>query len=299
MRFFRRVCENKRGLPLVITKAKFQKEDVLIEALPYIQQFEHKTFVIKYGGAVMQDEELKAMVAQDVTLLRKIGINVVVVHGGGKEITSFSDKLNIKTKFINGQRYTDEETRDVVQMVLVGLINKDIVRRININGGRAVGVSGIDAELVKVRKYDNEDLGFVGEVTDVNSSFVKNLLKDGYLPVIAPIGVDENGTVYNVNADIAAGSIAGAIDALKLVYMTDIEGVKINGEFVSHLTQTEVENYIKRGIINGGMIPKVKSALDALESGVQKVHIIDGRIPHALLLEIFTNDGIGTEIVSK
>ncbi|MBU2584053.1 MAG: acetylglutamate kinase [Bacteroidetes bacterium] len=239
------------------------------------------------------------MVAQDVTLLRKIGINVVVVHGGGKEITSFSDKLNIKTKFINGQRYTDEETRDVVQMVLVGLINKDIVRRININGGRAVGVSGIDAELVKVRKYDNEDLGFVGEVTDVNSSFVKNLLKDGYLPVIAPIGVDENGTVYNVNADIAAGSIAGAIDALKLVYMTDIEGVKINGEFVSHLTQTEVENYIKRGIINGGMIPKVKSALDALESGVQKVHIIDGRIPHALLLEIFTNDGIGTEIVSK
>jgi acetylglutamate kinase len=282
----------------MITSEKFRKEDVLIESLPYIQQFEHKTFVIKYGGAVMQDEELKAMVAQDVTLLRKIGINIVVVHGGGKEITSYSDKLNIETKFVNGQRYTDAQTRDVVQMVLVGLINKDFVRRININGGRAVGISGIDAELIKVNKYKYEDLGFVGEVANVNSSFIKNILNHGYLPVIAPIGVDENGTIYNVNADIAAGSIAGAIDASKLVYMTDTQGVKINSNFVSHLTRSEVENYIKNGTINGGMIPKVKSALDALEAGVQKIHIIDGRTPHALLLEIFTKEGIGTEIVS-
>jgi acetylglutamate kinase len=281
-----------------LTEATFRKEDVLIEALPYIQQFEHKTFVIKYGGAVMQDEELKSMVAQDVTLLRKIGIEVVVVHGGGKEITSLADKLDIETKFVNGQRYTDENMRDVVQMVLAGSINKDIVRRINTHGGRAVGVSGIDANLVKVKRY-NDELGLVGEVTEVNASFIRNLLSDGYLPVIAPIGVDDAGTVYNVNADIAAGPIAASLDAAKLVYLTDIEGVKANGSLVSHLTQTEAQKMISSGIISGGMIPKVDSALSALESGVQKVHIIDGRVPHALLLEIFTKEGIGTEIVSE
>ena len=281
-----------------MTEAAFRKEDVLIEALPYIQQFEHKTFVIKYGGAVMQDEELKSMVAQDVTLLRKIGIEVVVVHGGGKEITSLAEKLAIETKFVNGQRYTDENMRDVVQMVLAGSINKDIVRRINVHGGRAVGVSGIDANLVKVKKL-NEELGLVGEVTEVNSSFIRNLLNDGYLPVIAPIGVDNDGTIYNVNADIAAGPIAASLDAAKLVYLTDIEGVRANGSLVSHLTQPEAKKMISTGIISGGMIPKVDSALSALESGVQKVHIIDGRVPHALLLEIFTKEGIGTEIVSE
>ncbi|MEW5842997.1 MAG: acetylglutamate kinase [Bacteroidota bacterium] len=281
-----------------MTNPIFRKEDVLIEALPYIQQFEGATFVIKYGGAVMQDEALKSMVAQDVTLLRKIGIEVVVVHGGGKEITSFAEKLDIETKFVNGQRYTDENMRDVVQMVLGGLINKDIVRRINVHGGRAVGVSGIDANLIKVKKH-NEDLGLVGEVTEVNAAFIKNLLQDGYLPVIAPIGVDDEGTVYNVNADIAAGPIAASLDAAKLVYMTDTEGVKANGSLISHLTQSTAENYIKEGIISGGMIPKVESALASLESGVQKVHIIDGRVSHALLLEIFTKEGIGTEIVSE
>ncbi len=281
-----------------MTEAAFRKEDVLIEALPYIQQFERKTFVIKYGGAVMQDEELKSMVAQDVTLLRKIGIEVVVVHGGGKEITSLADKLDIETKFVNGQRYTDENMRDVVQMVLAGSINKDIVRRINTHGGRAVGISGIDANLVKVKKF-NDELGLVGEVTEVNSSFIRNLLNDGYLPVIAPIGVDDEGTVYNVNADIAAGPIAASLDAAKLVYLTDIEGVKANGSLISHLTQSEAQKMISTGIISGGMIPKVDSALSALESGVQKVHIIDGRVPHALLLEIFTQEGIGTEIVSE
>ncbi len=281
-----------------MTEAAFRKEDVLIEALPYIQQFEHKTFVIKYGGAVMQDEELKSMVAQDVTLLRKIGIEVVVVHGGGKEITSLAEKLAIETKFVKDQRYTDENMRDVVQMVLAGSINKDIVRRINVHGGRAVGVSGIDANLVKVKKL-NEELGLVGEVTEVNSSFIRNLLNDGYLPVIAPIGVDNDGTIYNVNADIAAGPIAASLDAAKLVYLTDIEGVRANGSLVSHLTQPEAKKMISTGIISGGMIPKVDSALSALESGVQKVHIIDGRVPHALLLEIFTKEGIGTEIVSE
>ncbi len=281
-----------------MTNPIFRKEDVLIEALPYIQQFEKTTFVIKYGGAVMTDEKLKAMVAQDVTLLRKIGIDIVVVHGGGKEITLLAEKLDIKTKFVNGQRYTDEDMRDVVQMVLGGLINKDIVRRINIHGGRAVGVSGIDANLVTVKKM-NEELGLVGEVTDVNASFVRNLLRDDYLPVIAPIGVDNEGTIYNVNADIAAGPIAASLSATKLVYLTDIEGVKINGKLVSHLTKSEAENYIADGTISGGMIPKVESALAALESGVQKVHIIDGRVEHALLLEIFTSEGIGTEIVSE
>jgi len=282
-----------------VTNPIFRKEDVLIEALPYIQQFENKTFVIKYGGAVMEDEQLKSSVAQDVTLLRKIGIDVVIVHGGGKEITSLSSKLNIETKFVNGQRYTDEATRDVVQMVLAGSINKDIVRRINIHGGRAVGFSGIDAGFITVKKYDKEDLGLVGEVIDVNSSFVKNLLNERYLPVIAPIGVDEKGTVYNVNADIAAGSIAGALGAAKLVYITDTEGVKSKDGLIPHLTKEDAEKFIGNGTISGGMIPKVESALSALEAGVQKVHIIDGRVEHALLLEIFTKEGIGTEIVPK
>jgi len=281
-----------------LTQPNYRKEDVLIEALPYIQQFENTTFVIKYGGAVMQDEQLKQMVAQDVTLLRKIGIDVVVVHGGGKEITLLADKLNIKTSFVNGQRYTNEEMRDVVQMVLAGSINKDIVRRINMHGGRAVGVSGIDANLVEVKKY-NDDLGLVGKVASVNSVFIKNLLKDGYLPVIAPIGVDEKGIIYNVNADIAVGPIAASLDAAKLVYLTDIEGVKANDRLVSHLTQSEVQSFINDGTISGGMIPNVQSALSALEAGVQKVHIIDGRVPHALLLEIFTKEGIGTEIVTE
>jgi len=282
-----------------VTNPVFRKEDVLIEALPYIQQFENKTFVIKYGGAVMEDEKLKSSVAQDVTLLRKIGIDVVIVHGGGKEITSLASKLNIETKFVNGQRYTDESTRDVVQMVLAGSINKDIVRRINIHGGRAVGFSGIDAGFITVKKYDKEDLGLVGEVIDVSTSFVKNLLRERYLPVIAPIGVDEKGTVYNVNADIAAGSIAGALEAAKLVYITDTEGVKSKDGLIPHLTKEDAEKFISDGTISGGMIPKVESALAALEAGVQKVHIIDGRVEHALLLEIFTKEGIGTEIVPE
>jgi acetylglutamate kinase len=247
----------------------------------------------------MTEENLKAMVAQDVTLLRKIGIEVVVVHGGGKEITNLADKLNIETKFVNGQRYTDEDMRDVVQMVLAGSINKDIVRRINIHGGRAVGISGIDANTVQVKQI-NEELGLVGEVKNINTTLIRNLLNDGFLPVIAPIGVDEVGTIYNVNADIAAGPIAASLNAAKLVFVTDIEGVKDNkGNLISHLTQSEAQDMIEKGTISGGMIPKVESALAALDSGVQKIHIIDGRVPHALLLEIFTQEGIGTEIVSE
>ncbi|MBI5807545.1 MAG: acetylglutamate kinase [Ignavibacteriales bacterium] len=281
-----------------MTNPIFRKEDVLVEALPYIQQFEQTTFVVKYGGAVMTDETLKSMIAQDVTLLRKIGINVVVVHGGGKEITSLADKLNLDTTFVNGQRYTDESMRDVVQMVLAGLINKDIVRRINIHGGRAVGLSGIDANLITVKKVD-ENLGLVGTVTDVNSSFIINLLQNGYLPVIAPIGVDSEGTIHNVNADIAAGPIAASLNAIKLVYITDTDGVQLNNERISHLTEAQAKKLIEDEIITGGMIPKVVSALSAIDAGVQKVHIINGKIEHALLLEIFTKEGVGTEIVNE
>ncbi len=279
------------------TNGQLRKEDVLVEALPFIQQFEHTTFVIKYGGAAMEDETLKQTVAQDVTLLRKIGIDVVVVHGGGKEITALSNHLNLETKFVNGQRYTDEQTRDVVQMVLAGLINKDIVRRINMHGGRAVGISGLDAHLLSARRFDEHDLGYVGEVTAVHSALIRNLLSDGYLPVIAPLGVDDAGTVYNINADIAAGEIAAALGAVKLVYLSDIEGVKVKGTLVSHLTEKDAVAYIGTGEISGGMIPKIESALKAVRAGVQKVHIIDGRVPHGLLLEIFTTEGIGTEIV--
>lgn len=281
-----------------MTNPIFRKEDVLVEALPYIQQFEQTTFVVKYGGAVMTDENLKSMIAQDVTLLRKIGINVVVVHGGGKEITSLADKLNLDTTFVNGQRYTDESMRDVVQMVLAGLINKDIVRRINIHGGRAVGLSGIDANLITVKKVD-DNLGLVGTVTDVNSSFIINLLQNGYLPVIAPIGVDSEGTIHNVNADIAAGPIAASLNAIKLVYITDTDGVQVNNERISHLTEAQAKKLIEDEIITGGMIPKVVSALSAIDAGVQKVHIINGKIEHALLLEIFTKEGVGTEIVNE
>jgi acetylglutamate kinase len=238
------------------------------------------------------------MIAQDVTLLRKIGINVVVVHGGGKEITSLADKLNLDTTFVNGQRYTDESMRDVVQMVLAGLINKDIVRRINIHGGRAVGLSGIDANLITVKKVD-DNLGLVGTVTDVNSSFIINLLQNGFLPVIAPIGVDSEGTIHNVNADIAAGPIAASLNAIKLVYITDTDGVQINNERISHLTEAQAKKLIEDEIITGGMIPKVVSALSAIDAGVQKVHIINGKIEHALLLEIFTKEGVGTEIVNE
>lgn len=276
-----------------------RKEDVLVEALPYIQQFERTTFVIKYGGAAMEEEQLKQMVAQDVTLLRKIGIDIVVVHGGGKEITAIAKQLNLETRFVNGQRYTDAGMRDVVQMVLAGLINKDIVRRINMHNGNAVGLSGIDARLLTAKRHQREDLGFVGEITAVNAAFIRSLLTDGCLPVLAPLGVDDEGNVYNINADVAAAEIAKALEARKLIYLTDVEGIAAEGSLLKCLSESDAERLISRNVINGGMIPKVESALDALKAGVGKVHIIDGRKPHALLLEIFTTEGIGTEIVHQ
>jgi acetylglutamate kinase len=273
------------------------KEDVLIEALPYIQTYESKTFVIKYGGAAMRDERLKASFAQDVTILRKIGINIIIVHGGGKDITDLASTLNIKNRFVDGQRYTDEKMVDVVLMVLAGKLNKEIVNLINTNGGNAIGLCGIDNGLLKARQIIEKDLGLVGDVSFVNTGFLNLLLNNGMMPVIAPLAVGEDNRILNVNADLAAGAIATALKAEKLVYLSDIEGVLVDKQLVSSLTHAEAESLIEHGAIHSGMIPKVRSAFTTLDAGVNKVHIIDGRIKHSLLLEIFTDEGIGTQMI--
>jgi acetylglutamate kinase len=273
------------------------KEDVLIEALPYIQTYESKTFVIKYGGAAMRDERLKASFAQDVTILRKIGINIIIVHGGGKDITDLAAALNIPTRFVDGQRYTDEKMVDVVLMVLAGKLNKEIVNLINTNGGNAVGLCGMDNGLLKAQRITEKDLGLVGEVNSVNTGFLNLLLNNGMMPVIAPLAVGEDSKILNINADLAAGAIATALKAEKLVYLSDIEGVLVDKHLVSSLTHSESELLIERGAIHSGMIPKVRSAFATLDAGVNKVHIIDGRIKHSLLLEIFTDEGVGTQMI--
>ena len=273
------------------------KEDVLIEALPYIQTYESKTFVIKYGGAAMRDERLKVSFAQDVTILRKIGINIIIVHGGGKDITDLASTLNIQNSFVDGQRYTDEKMVDVVLMVLAGKLNKEIVNLINTNGGNAIGLCGIDNGLLKAQQITEKDLGLVGDVSFVNTSFLNLLLNNGMMPVIAPLAVGEDNKILNVNADLAAGAIATALKAEKLVYLSDIEGVLVDKQLVSSLTHAEAESLIERGAIHSGMIPKVRSAFTTLDAGVNKVHIIDGRIKHSLLLEIFTDEGIGTQMI--
>jgi acetylglutamate kinase len=273
------------------------KEDVLIEALPYIQTYEGKTFVIKYGGAAMKDEHLKESFAKDVTILRKIGINIVIVHGGGKDITDLASALNISTRFVDGQRYTDEKMIDVVLMVLAGKLNKEVVNLINCNGGNAIGLCGVDNGLLKAKRNTEKDLGLVGEVSLVNTGFINLLLNNGMMPVIAPLAVGEDNKILNINADLAAGTIATALKAEKLVYLSDIEGVLVDKKLVSSLTQTEAELLIERRAIHSGMIPKVRSAFATLDTGVNKVHIIDGRIKHSLLLEIFTDEGIGTQMI--
>ena len=278
-----------------------KKEEVLIEALPYIQKYEGKTFVIKYGGAAMTEPALRETFGKDVTILRKIGINIVIVHGGGKEITDIAAKLGIETRFVDGQRYTDEAMVEVVQMVLAGKINKEIVNLINQNDGDAIGLSGVDNMLLRAEKLSDgkQDLGFVGRVTSVNVPFIELLLKNGLMPVIAPVGIGVNGTVLNVNADLAAGTIADALKAEKLVYLSDIEGIVVNGKRVSTITEAEAKNFVEQGAIFGGMIPKVQSAFKTLNAGVKKVHIVDGRIKHSLLLEIFTDEGIGTQMIRE
>lgn len=285
----------------MINSEQLKKENVLIEALPYIQNYEGKTFVIKYGGAAQTEKALRNTFAKDVTILRKIGINIVIVHGGGKEITELATALGIQTTFVQGQRYTDEATMRVVSMVLAGGINKEIVALINNVGGNAIGLCGADHSLLRVQKQikNGIDLGLVGEVTKVNSELLQLLIKNEMMPVIAPIGVGENGQLFNVNADLAAAAVAKAVYAEKLVYLSDVEGVLIDDKRISTMTKAMADRYIKDGLIYGGMIPKVQSAFETLEHNVNKVHIIDGRIEHSLLLEIFTDEGVGTQFVNE
>lgn len=284
-----------------------QKASTLMEALPYIKKFYGKTIVIKYGGNAMVDERLKETFAKDIVLMKYIGLNPVVVHGGGPQIGKVLERMGIESKFHRGIRITDEATMDVVEMVLVGKVNKEIVRLINRNGGKAVGISGADGDLVKAKQLPKEkvtfdqkvheiiDLGRVGNVTEVNAAVLNLLDKDNFIPIIAPVGVSEQGVVLNINADLVAGAIASALQAEKLVLLTDVEGVKnADGSLISNLGIIEGKRLIKEGVIKSGMIPKVECCIKALSNGVKSAHIIDGRAEHSILLEIFTDRGVGT-----
>jgi len=277
------------------------KEEILTSALPYIQRYEGKTFVIKYGGAAMTEAHLKESFAKDVTLLKKIGINVVIVHGGGNEVTQLSNKLGIESRFVGGQRYTDETMLDLVVMTLAGSVNKEVVTLINRAGGNAVGLSGIDNNLIAASKFAPKgyDLGLVGKVEKINAEFLNTLIASGVMPVIAPVATSDEGTTYNLNADIAASAIAQALGAEKLFFLTDTEGVLVNNELVPTLTNARAQQLIKQGVISGGMIPKVNAAFEALANGVNKVHLINGTTKHSLLLEIFTHEGVGTQIIRE
>ncbi|MCX8022597.1 MAG: acetylglutamate kinase [Syntrophorhabdaceae bacterium] len=274
-----------------------EKINTLLEALPYIKKFSGSIFVIKYGGAAMEEEHLKKEFARDIVLLRYVGINPVVVHGGGPEIGRMLKDLEIPTRFVDGLRVTDEKTLEVVEMVLSGHINKEIVKNINDQGGNAIGLSGKDGRLLMAKKIEGKDIGYVGEVVGVNVEIIKTIYRHGYIPVIAPLADSTDGHSYNINADTAAGSIAKALSAEKLILLTDVEGVlDRDGKLISTLKREEVYPLIEDRTISGGMIPKVECCLSALEGGVKGAHIIDGKIPHAILLEIFTDSGIGTEI---
>ncbi|HYO93658.1 MAG TPA: acetylglutamate kinase [Polyangiaceae bacterium] len=286
-----------------------RKAAVLEEALPYIRRFHNRTVVVKYGGHAMTDQAFNESFAKDVCLLRYVGIRVVVVHGGGPQINRMLDRVGIRSVFSGGLRVTDDDTMDVVEMVLGGGVNSELVGLICHHGGRAVGLSGRDDRFMRARRHEKVeskdehghpilvDLGRVGEVEHVDAGIVEQLIASGFIPVIAPIGVDVEGHSLNVNADTAAGYVAGALRAAKLVLMTDVEGVRgRDGELIRSLDAPEAERLIAEGVINGGMIPKVRCALDAVTLGVEKVHILDGRRLHAILLEIFTDQGVGTEI---
>jgi acetylglutamate kinase len=289
-------------------KRQIEKAQVLIEALPYIRKFYQKTMVIKYGGAAMVDDDLKEGFAMDIVLMKYVGLNPVVVHGGGPQIGQVLQKMGKNSTFVRGLRVTDKETMDVVEMVLVGKVNKEIVSLINGCGGKAVGLSGKDGELIKAKKLiispqeqepsaETVDLGMVGEVEDINSEVIKTLKDDDFIPIIAPVGVGRDGTTYNINADLVAGKLAAALQAEKLILLTDTPGVLgERGKLLPSLRGEEAKALISRGIISEGMIPKVECCLEALAGGVIKAHIIDGRVKHALILEIFTDGGVGTEL---
>ena len=278
------------------------KAEVLIEALPYIQRFNRKVIVVKYGGSAMVDEELKEHVIQDVTLLKLVGFKPIIVHGGGKEISRWVGKVGMEPQFVNGLRVTDEATMELAEMVL-SKVNKELVQLVEGLGVRAIGISGKDGRLLKVKKKlsGGEDIGFVGEVTEVNADILWDLLEKDFLPIVCPVGLDEKFYTYNINADDAACAIARAMHAEKLAFLTDIEGVykdpKDPETLISELTVTEARGLMEDGDIGGGMLQKLNNCIDAIENGVSRVHILDGRIPHCLLLEIFTNKGIGTAIL--
>jgi acetylglutamate kinase len=279
--------------------------EILMEALPYIREFGGKTVVIKYGGAAMEQADLKEPFALDVILLRLVGIKPVIVHGGGPQIGALMKRLGKEPKFVGGMRVTDEETIEIVEMVLVGKINKEIVGLINVHGGKAVGLSGKDAQLLRARRRGHRlpsgevvDIGLVGEIESVNPEAIRLLEDNGFIPVIAPVGIGGAGETYNINADIVAGEVAAALGAEKLIHLTDVQGIKgTDGRLISTLARKEAERLMREGVIDGGMLPKVESSLRALEGGTAKAHIIDGRVPHAILLELFTREGVGTEIV--
>ncbi|MEW6525726.1 MAG: acetylglutamate kinase [Spirochaetota bacterium] len=284
-------------------KRYIEKVNTLIESFPYIKEFYGKTIVIKYGGHAMETDEGKRSFAQDMVLLKYVGINPVIVHGGGPQINTLLKQVGVESSFVGGMRVTDAPTMEIVEMVLVGKVNKEIVNYINLAGGKAVGLSGKDGNLFVAQKIYHDvngqqmDIGQVGTIKQVNPLIIETLDREKFIPVIAPIGCDENGVTYNINADIAAGKLAEALKAEKLILLTDVEGIKIDNALISTLRKEEVNNLIVNNKITGGMIPKVNCCLSALKEGVGKTHIIDGRVEHAVLLEIFTNAGIGTEIV--
>lgn len=279
-----------------------EKANVLIEALPYIQRFNRKIIVVKYGGSAMADEELKKKVIADVVLLKLVGFKPIIVHGGGKEISRWVQKVGMKPQFVNGLRVTDTETMELVEMVL-NKVNKELVCHVQELGVKGAGISGKDGGLLKVKKRyaDGEDIGFVGEITDVNPQILLDLIEKDFLPIVCPIGLDDEFNTYNINADDAACAIAKAVGAEKLAFLTDIEGVYRDKDdpstLISEITVSEAKELIDSGYIGGGMLPKLGNCIDAVENGVSRVHILDGRIPHFLLLEIFTNKGIGTAII--
>ena len=300
------MADNKK-MPELDTamQGKIDRASILIEALPYIRKLRGQTIVIKYGGNAMVNEDLKQSVMDDITLLKYIGINPIVVHGGGPDINNMLGRMNIESHFVNGLRYTDEETMRVAQMVLIGKTNKEIVSNLNSKGAKAIGICGIDGNLIEAEKLEEDnignkiDVGFVGKIKKINTKVIEMLANDEYIPVIAPIGVGKDGESYNINADTVASEVAVALKAEKLMTLTDVGGVLEKGEdhIIPVLDEESIGELIDRGIITGGMIPKLYGCLDIIKRGVSKAHIIDGRIPHSLLLEIFTAKGIGTMIV--
>lgn len=288
----------------MVNQIYLEKAEVLVEALPYIQRFNRKIMVVKYGGSAMIDEKLKKEVIEDVVLLKLIGFKPIIVHGGGKEISRWVDKVGMDTKFVNGLRVTDEETMELAEMVLAK-VNKELVAKVQTMGIKAAGISGKDGGLLTVKKKysEGEDIGFVGDITRVDIKILEDLLEKDFLPIVFPIGMDDNGVSYNINADEAASAIATALKAEKLAYLSDVEGVRMDPKdpesVISELYPSEAEELIRKGIISGGMLPKIENCIDAINKGVSRVHIMDGRVPHGLLLEIFTNKGIGTAIIKE